>query len=342
MQTGQTIKGLVGKTTKHRVNGWAFLKDSDAQPVLDLFINGEKRQTCKADIFRESLKKIHPVGNCGFSFAIKKSEALSSKDNIQVFCGQYELPQKNKSAFNNYYFFIHIPKTAGSSFRYMLYNEFKQDVIYPNVKDIQENNGRYPSHEMVLDMVDNKPRDFQFLMGHYPFHTGKILPKRPKYLVFLRNPVQRAISNLYHLKRHNEQFAKVPLLEIIEQANWQINNIQVRFMADKVFKPGQSYLKNTVRGDKALAKAKKNLDKCDFVGLTEYFEESVEIFQKMFDWKIGRTLKKNVAPKKHKKISEDLYNRILTLNQLDIELYEHAKKRYSVLHKKYNATVSIP
>lgn len=335
MQTEQTIKGLVGKTTKHRVNGWAFLEGSDDQPVLDLIVNGEKRQSCKADIFRKSLKKIHPDGNCGFSFSIKKSEALSRKDKIQVFYGDYELPKKNNSAFNNYYFFIHIPKTAGSSFRHMLYNEFRQELIYPNKQDIQQNNGRYPSHEMVLDTVNNKQRDFQFLMGHYPFDTGKTLPKRPKYIVFLRDPVQRAISNLYHLKRHNEQFAKIPLQEIIEQANWQINNIQVRFMADKTFRPGQSYLKDTLRGDKALAKAKKNLDKCDFVGLTEYFEESVGIFQKMFNRNIGRAVKKNVAPKKHKKVSEDLYNRILTLNQLDIELYEHAKKRYSEIRKNY-------
>ena len=140
-QQKRNIKGRVSKVTKYRVHGWAFRENSEVEPTLRLVVNGKNLQTCKADIFREPLKKIHPTGACGFNFRLKKHQALTDQDTVQVFCGKHEIPRKVKPLFKQYYFFVHIPKTAGSSFRNMLYRQFEQDVIYPNLKDIKNNNG---------------------------------------------------------------------------------------------------------------------------------------------------------------------------------------------------------
>jgi len=339
MQTKQqqkrSIKGRVNKVTKHRVHGWAFRENSEVEPTLRLVVNGKNLQTCKADIFRESLKKIHPTGACGFSFHLKKHQALTDQDTVQVFCGKCEIPRKAEVHFGQYYFFIHIPKTAGSSFRNMLYKQFDQEAIYPNLNDIISNGGSYPPLKDTSELVTSGTHPFQLLMGHYPFHTGRLLPQKPKYIVFLRDPVKRAVSHLYHLKRvGKEEFRTAPIDEIMEAARWQINNLQVRYMSGRNFRPGKLYL-NDDAGKKALAKAKESIDKCDFVGLTEEFNGSIKLLEKMFDWNLGKKLKKNVAPRRHRKVPKDLYEEIKALNELDIELYEYAKKRHRELYRQY-------
>jgi len=234
----------------------------------------------------------------------------------------------NKKIFKKYYFFIHIPKTAGSSFRNMLYRQFPQDLIYPNRKDIKANQGRYPNRKTTIETLTDSQRDIQFLMGHYPFIMKKKLPIPPECIVFLRDPVERAISNLYHLQRHNPQFQNTSAQVMIESANWQINNLQVRYMSDWQFRPNKLYTAETKLGSKAIIRAKKHLDACAFVGFTERFEESVAVLQQKFNWNLGRIRTENTTPKYHKPIPDDLYEKLIELNQLDIELYDYAVKKH--------------
>jgi len=229
--------------------------------------------------------------------------------------------------FKKYYFFIHIPKTAGSSFRNMLYKQFPQDVIYPNLNDIQTNQGRYPHRKVAVETLEGG-RNVQFLMGHYPFVIGKKLPEPPECIVFLRDPVERAISNLYHLQRHSPKFKNTSTRVMIESANWQINNVQVRYMGARHFRANKLYTAETELGAKALIRAKKNLDACAFVGFTEHFEASLAALQQKFNWNLGRVLKKNITPKQRETIPEDLHKKLVELNQLDIELYNYAKEKH--------------
>jgi len=233
--------------------------------------------------------------------------------------------------FDKYYFFTHIPKTAGSSFRNMLYKQFPQDVIYPNLKDIQANEGRYPRRKVAVETLAGT-RSIQLFMGHYPFMLGhKKMPEPLECIVFLRDPVERAISNLYHLQRHNPQFKNTSARIMIESANWQINNMQVRYMGDWHFRPNKLYTAETELGAKALIRAKENIDACAFVGFTEQFEASIGRIQQQFDWYLGRVLKKNKTSKyQQPSIHSDLYEKIVALNQLDIALYEYAKEKMMI------------
>lgn len=210
----------------------------------------------------------------------------------------------------------------------MLYKQFPQGTIYPNLKDIKANQGRYPNRKTTIETLTNSPRSIQFLMGHYPFTMGKKLPVPPECIVFLRDPVQRAISNLYHLQRHSPRFKSVPIRTLIEGANWQINNLQVRYMSDGQFRPNKLYTAETALGSKAIIRAKKHLNACAFVGFTERFEESLAALQQKFDWKLGRILTENTSPKHRAPIPKELYEKLVELNQLDIELYNYAKNKF--------------
>jgi len=206
----------------------------------------------------------------------------------------------------------------------MLYRQFPQDLIYPNRKDIKDNKGRYPNRKTTIETLTDNQRDIQFLMGHYPFTMGKKLPAPPECIVFLRDPIQRAISNLYHLQRHSPQFKGIPIRALVEGANWQMNNLQVRYMSDGQFRPNKLYTAETKFGAKAIIRAKKHLNACAFVGFTERFEESIASLQQKFDWNLGRILTENTTPKQYESIPHDLHEKIAALNQLDIELYKYA------------------
>ncbi len=209
----------------------------------------------------------------------------------------------------------------------MLYKQFSQQVIYPNLKDIKANGGNYPYRKAAIETLKSD-RDVQFLMGHYPFAMSRQFSQAPECIVFLRDPMKRAVSNLYHLQHNNPRFKNVSARSIIEGATSQINNIHVRFMGDHHFRPHKLFTAETEFGAKALIRAKKNLDTCAFVGFTEYFEESVRVLEQKFDWNLGRIRRKNKTSKRREPISNDLYEKLAALNQLDVELYNYAVKKY--------------
>lgn len=209
----------------------------------------------------------------------------------------------------------------------MLYKQFPQNVIYPNLKDIRANGGSYPYRKATLEALDSE-RNIHFLMGHYPYAMHKKMPESPECIVFLRDPMKRAISNLYHLQHNNPRFKNVSARTIIEGAISQVNNIHVRFLGDFRFRPYKLFTAETELGAKALIRAKKNLDACAFVGFTEHFKESVQLLEQKFDWNLGRIRKQNKTSKRREPISDDLYKKLETLNQLDIELYNYAVEKY--------------
>lgn len=339
------IRGIIGLLNEERVQGWAFRTAAEEPIELQLQLNGKVIATRKADIFRKGLKekKIHPTGKCGYVFSLKEFE-LRPEDRLQVFCGEVRLPkskviQERENAklpqLDTYYFFIHLPKTAGTSFRSMLYEQFSQELIYPNMQDIRDNNGLYPPYKRLLRLEQAEVNPKALLTGHYPFAAGRIFPKVPRYMVFLRSPIERVISNVYHIHRHDKRLRDLPIEQIVEKAPWQIGNLQTRFFSDRYFNPKIKYFPGGILDKKALAQAKENLKKCDFIGLTEQFEDSIAIAEKVFGWNLGTRLKRNISPTKTVEFPDALRKRIIELNQLDLEFYEFGKTLFEKRKEQY-------
>ena len=64
------------------------------------------------------------------------------------------------------YFFIHIPKTAGTTFRYLLYNHFNEEQIYPNQSQLIKNGGGYLTKKEFITQIPSLPENGIFT-GHY-------------------------------------------------------------------------------------------------------------------------------------------------------------------------------
>ena len=98
-----------------------------------------------------------------------------------------------------WYYFMHIPKTAGTTFRYVLYDYFKQTRIYPNYFELLfKQKSQYIGWGKFKEGEDNFfPKGKQLLVGHFgtaPIKQYKDHP--PIVLSFVRQPVKRVMSSI--------------------------------------------------------------------------------------------------------------------------------------------------
>src|ERR1700690_4003804 len=199
--------------------------------------------------------------------------------------------------------FCHIPKTAGSSFQFI----HKNGV------------GFSPCHTDHTKKPVFRQDDFDFMRklfpglrsiaGHNLVDPMSLSLPNPFYLTFLREPVARVFSH-YQDSVHN---GNRRTLEEELRRNDLLENLQVKFMA----------------GGGDLGAAKRFLETCGFVGLTEKFELSLHVLERLTPYPLNLNYKKRrVAPDNQIKKSLENDPRLVAMareyNQLDLELYSFA------------------
>ena len=344
------LKGFIEHVHANSIAGWVVRAGQKTPVWVELWINGQKIQGQQAKGHRKDILKanLHANGNCGYHFG--NLEPLKREDKIVVKAGkeQWSLPWTERAKTNKKhlpktegpsqliptdkgYFFVHIPKTAGTSFRMMLYDLFAPSEIIPNVFDIEKNGGSYPKIHEVLEQKDEHAIKLLRLMaGHYPYRPTYYFEHKPQTMVFLRDPFQRAVSNLFHLKRRNPRFFNSSFEEIYEQSQRQLVNMQVRYISGH-------YVKHPLDGAD-LAVAKANLRSFAFIGITEQFNESIDYVEQLFDWKFPELLVRNVNKSlTTDDLSPELIEKLKASNELDQKLYELGvqllKERITTLKK---------
>lgn len=333
------IIGFVGQLTPNRISGWVCYKDSptkDESLMVELYIGSTLINKVKADRLREDLREkgYHKTGKCGYEFELQTAFEISFLiKNARVVVEGVELQKTPNIVVNDvdYYFFIHIPKTAGTAFRMMLYDQFSQREMFPNMADIKEHNG-YPELNVYGEKNKRDRDDIRFLFGHYSITDGDIFPKASKKLLFLRDPVERAMSNLFHLQKY---IAKDQSLDEVYTNNiGSIDNIQVRYLA------GEGATKKWKVDKSDLDKALANLKNCHFVGIKEHFPESIQLLRKIFNWNIGEIRSDNINKSKNQDlISYRLGKKIEKLNRFDEELYKLGMEIFRKNCRKYSIKI---
>ena len=241
---------------------------------------------------------------------------------------------------NNIKIFLHIPKTAGTTLNQILDREYKNK--YSFYIEIE----RKKLFEEFQSDLTNK--DINLLRGHFEFGIHLIVKSPAYYLTFLRNPVDRVISEYYyilsksnhpyHAKLKNE---KVNLDEFVKLYN-HINNLQVKKISGTNFSQHFDNIELTLYEESILETAKRNLENYfPVVGLTEHFDESLLLLRKEFGWDWPYYEKKNVTvkPKKFEEIPLSIIEIIKEKNQLDIELYEYAKQLFNNKVEAYGVDI---
>jgi sulfotransferase famil protein len=241
--------------------------------------------------------------------------------------------------------FLHLPKTAGTSFKFAL-----QELLPPGALLYEV--GGAPNHEVVralMAMDASQRAQFKAIMAHVPYGLHVLFPEA-KYVTMLREPVARILSTYYFAKSRTEfeLSNKIAAGMTVEEFAADVfnDNAQVRRLLkypdisrDDVFlDPPAGQLKSAHLDD-----AKDTLERCAVVGVAERYNEFLDCVAAEFGLPFIPRREDNVTaiPWHREDLSEQTIDRLREISRFDIELYAHAKKlaaRQSAKEKVKTAT----
>ncbi|HZL14356.1 MAG TPA: sulfotransferase family 2 domain-containing protein [Verrucomicrobiae bacterium] len=214
--------------------------------------------------------------------------------------------------------FLHIPKTAGSSFQFILENSFGFSYCHTNhasFHDHTSHSNRKPFDQADFDFAKKVFPRLKSLAGHNLVNALALSVPEPFHITFLREPVARVLSQYQERTLVNrKQGRPAPGFAEALRTDGELENLQVKLMA----------------GERNLDKAKYFLEKCSFVGLTEKFDLSLQVLKHIYPGKLNlQYQKRRVAADNTIKKSIEADPQLMELarehNRLDLELYEFAK-----------------
>lgn len=231
--------------------------------------------------------------------------------------------------------FIHIPKAAGTTFYKVLDRQYKpRQILY-----IEHGLAKQGSIDAFRQLADDRKSYLRCIRGHMPFGLHKWLSQPVTYITILRNPVERVISYYHYVRStpnhrfYSEVIQKNMSLEDFVRKIMDINenNLQVRWISgcvdfDSVMPPYDDLPSN------ALDLAKENIESCFTVcGLTERFNESLLLMQKILGWKCVVYMRRNVGKRRRPKreLPSSTIRLIEKNEEQDLALYEFANRRLS-------------
>lgn len=230
--------------------------------------------------------------------------------------------QKEKSLI-----FVHIPKTAGTTLSTIIARQYRPNDIFVFKSSV-------PLPQAIDEfwkMPESQKTKFKVIKGHFYYGLHDLLPQKCSYITMLREPVDRLISYYYFIRnwRDHHLHQKAMSMSLVDFtcysniSKW-FDNGQTRFISGQ--NPDYRQVSSEI-----LKQANKNIENYFLVGIQEYFDESLLLFQNKLQWKKPCYYKqKNVNRLRiNKKYISDKELKIIEgFKELDIDLYRYAKNMF--------------
>jgi hypothetical protein len=249
-------------------------------------------------------------------------------------------------------YYLHIPKTAGTSFTQVIIDNVGSDAFYQPTK-IQE----------FLSTPPELVEKIRFIAGHLVYDLAPVITRNLVYLTMLRNPVSRTISQYLQIRRVPQsvigkdaaEVKELSLLDFVKDPHnlFVYANLQTRQLGldASISKMKQESDPEFFKGDLAphilwysnpryadpqlLETAQQRLENFAFVGLSEQFEQSVELLCNTFGWKTPTTETiLNVGSNVLDDVPQEALDIIHENTQLDAKLYEAGKRIFEERYKQ--------
>lgn len=235
------------------------------------------------------------------------------------------IDQKNNRDLEDWYYFLHIPKTAGTTFRYVIYEGFKQAEIYPNYYELNaKQNSTYLSWKSFKENEqDLFPKSKRWLIGHFgwaPLRHYDVHP--PRVLVFFRKPIDRVKSSIIYHRKRGRVYSELSMDEILNNHSEREGLMQARQLGYRAKANNQQ-------------RVLKNLEKVDFIGISEQFERSLELCNAHFGWNLANVAKRNVGKYSDEFFTSDQLERIEEACSVDQVIYNKAVQLFEERCAKY-------
>jgi hypothetical protein len=246
----------------------------------------------------------------------------------------YELKPQDKV------FFLHIPKTAGTSLAAILEHHFNPSEIFPC----------YPTSQLAGISKPDLAR-YRYIRGHFYYDAIRNLwDRQPLTITLLRDPLERFLSHFAQTQRGNnflpesvvtrvqqmtleDLLNEERLLLVLGYINCQTAllaatlNVEVTETSELL--PLLKALNNAPKSDLSVTRALQVLNSFAVIGLSERFQESLDLLTYTFGWRPVRDSQKlNITPQRLRQqaISPSTLERVVALNALDLELYAQAQQ----------------
>lgn len=246
----------------------------------------------------------------------------------------------------NILYFLHIPKTAGTSLNNIIKSQFSKEKIYPFATYHQV----YTNKKLELD-------SFDIISGHFTYSYIQNMTRPVNVITVLRNPVSRVISAYNHFMRepvHNfefNKFKKCTLNDALNMYPWLFSNQQVKHLGwrQNVLKMPRFKIpipfsienwlefRENLNMDKLYENACNALDNLFLFGFTDRLNEFVKTLFEKNNWKISVDIPKSNSAKENQiaenEVNDKIIKRIEELNSFDIKLYQYARKKYKEINR---------
>lgn len=229
-------------------------------------------------------------------------------------------------------YFLHIPKTAGTSVRHWLMDRFAHDDLLPC--------------DVIEDLQNRSPEEFpkyRLISGHFGWNIEKYYPEPLNVVTWLRNPIKRLRSNFAYIRENIDYLSQIAAKfgcldwieyyqtcvshtdqEILEHPNHFgfSDNLQTRYLSG-IF----PHLEPIEMDETILERAISNLEQLSFVGICEWMDASIDLASLEFrenhrPLTAWHNPTKGSTRAKSRNLAEEAA--IAASERFDMRLYEHA------------------
>jgi len=228
--------------------------------------------------------------------------------------------------------FLHIPKTAGTTFTNILYNQYSfQQGKFCKKKHFVLLGDSVIDKKNFSELSEGEKSEVALFIGHAPMVTGVKEADSATVITFLRDPIARVKSFCQHVSEGKSQYLikQFPpetfnLDKFLDSENAELSNLQTKMLING---RRNTFPLDRMSASEARDAALENLSSKIFLfGLQEFFEESLIIFSSAFNWKIPffetKNAKNTINPIR---FEERHIERLAEMNAIDIEVYGKAK-----------------
>jgi Sulfotransferase family len=241
-------------------------------------------------------------------------------------------------------YFLHIPKTGGTTFHEFIASQFPESSILP-------------AH-LWRELLRRNPQsicEYSFIWGHFYSYLARYVPCNLRYITVLRHPIERALSHYGHIIRETSHYLHMRAVSLRDfggflrdpitataVTNFQVRSLTASFdpvtIAESMSVPQldafelEKTLETTTPSTPdhvCVEHAMHRLKQMCFVGITERMTESVAVLCRTFNWAPPlqfRSLNVSDSRLKWSELRADDRDLLMQLNAEDLKLYAFANE----------------
>lgn len=214
---------------------------------------------------------------------------------------------------------IHVPKAAGNSFREALHAHFGDRFMkdygdWAGFNTPEANARRAVREQAMRARRDELVEKYDVIHGHFIADKYRGLFPDEQFMAFFRDPYQQALAHYHFLQRNPQR--DHPEEKIFHDARMTIMD----YLEWDAFRNHQSQFLGSL-----------DIDDLAFIGLSDRYARSLELFKTVFGRDLGTEGFFNVNSERGEtgyEVTPEVRHAVNKYRAADVELYERAKERF--------------